>query len=79
MLGRKVYGSLYNSLLKVSSVDQLLLGVEHEVALHEDAWSWWPQSRQHILCTGTFWLIILSLLDPFADRMPAVLMPYGKR
>ena len=50
--GSKVNGSLHDGPLMVSSVYQLLLGIEDEVALHEDAWAWWPQSWQHVRCIG---------------------------
>ena len=62
MLGCKIYGNLYNRPLEVSSVDELLLGIEHQVALHEDAWTWRPQSWQHIRCTG----ICVSKPDPLS-------------
>ena len=51
MLSCKVYGGLNNRPLNISSVYQLLLGIEHQIALHENAWSWRPQLWQYILCT----------------------------
>jgi len=51
MLSCKVYGGLNNRPLDISPVYQLLLGIEHQIALHENAWSWRPQLWQYILCT----------------------------
>ena len=50
MLGCKVYGSLNNSALKVTPVDELLRCVEDKIPLHEHSRARRPQARQHVLC-----------------------------
>ncbi len=62
MLSCKVYGSLDDRPLEISPVYELLLGIEDQIALHEDAWTWRPQSWQHIRCTGN----CISRLGPLS-------------